>query len=207
MYVLIHDRVAGYFVFSDEVREESYEAIKVLKNIGIKNLLLTGDNELVAKKVSDELNMDGFMANVLPHEKLEKIGSLQSHGEFVAMTGDGVNDAPALAKANVGIAVGSGTDVAAETADIVLVNSNPRDIADLILFGRATYRKMIQNLWWAAGYNILAIPLAAGVLYNYGVMLSPAFGAVLMSLSTIVVAINAKLLDVKHGNQTVSNIS
>ncbi len=207
VYVLIHDRVAGYFVFSDEVREESYEAIKVLKNIGIKNLLLTGDNELVAKKVSDELNMDGFMANVLPHEKLEKIGSLQSHGEFVAMTGDGVNDAPALAKANVGIAVGSGTDVAAETADIVLVNSNPRDIADLILFGRATYRKMIQNLWWAAGYNILAIPLAAGVLYNYGVMLSPAFGAVLMSLSTIVVAINAKLLDVKHGNQTVSNIS
>ena len=189
---------AGYFTFSDQIREESYEAIRVLKNAGIKNLLLTGDNEIVAKKVSDELKMDGFIANVLPHEKLEKVESLQAQGEFVAMTGDGVNDAPALAKADVGIAVGSGTDVAAETADIVLVNSNPKDIANLILFGRATYRKMIQNLWWAAGYNIVAIPLAAGVLYNYGVMLSPAIGAVLMSLSTIVVAINAKLLEPKH---------
>lgn len=194
VYVLIDDRPAGYFTFADQIREESYEAIKVLKKAGIKNLLLTGDNERVAKKVSDELEMDGFIANVLPHEKLEKVESLQAQGEFVAMTGDGVNDAPALAKADVGIAVGSGTDVAAETADIVLVNSNPKDIADLILFGRATYRKMIQNLWWAAGYNIVAIPLAAGVLYSYGIMLSPAIGAVLMSLSTIVVAINAKLL-------------
>ena len=198
VYVLIDDKAAGYFTFSDQIREESYEAIRVLKNAGIKNLLLTGDNEIVAKKVSDELKMDGFIANVLPHEKLEKVESLQAQGEFVAMTGDGVNDAPALAKADVGIAVGSGTDVAAETADIVLVNSNPKDIANLILFGRATYRKMIQNLWWAAGYNIVAIPLAAGVLYNYGVMLSPAIGAVLMSLSTIVVAINAKLLEPKH---------
>lgn len=194
VYILINDKVAGYFTFSDQIREESYEAIKVLRNAGIKNLLLTGDNEGVARKVSDELKMDGFVANVLPHEKLEKVEALQAQGEFVAMTGDGVNDAPALAKADVGIAVGSGTDVAAETADIVLVNSNPKDIADLILFGRATYRKMIQNLWWAAGYNIVAIPLAAGVLYNFGVMLSPAVGAVLMSLSTIVVAINAKLL-------------
>jgi Cu2+-exporting ATPase len=198
VYVLIGDKAAGYFTFSDQIREESYEAIRVLKNEGIKNLLLTGDNEMVAKKVSDELKMDGFIANVLPHEKLEKVESLQAQGEFVAMTGDGVNDAPALAKADVGIAVGSGTDVAAETADIILVNSNPKDIATLILFGRATYRKMIQNLWWAAGYNIIAIPLAAGVLYNYGVMLSPAVGAVLMSLSTIVVAINAKLLQRQH---------
>jgi Cu2+-exporting ATPase len=198
VYVLIDDKAAGYFTFSDQIREESYEAIRVLKNEGIKNLLLTGDNEMVAKKVSDELKMDGFIANVLPHEKLEKVESLQAQGEFVAMTGDGVNDAPALAKADVGIAVGSGTDVAAETADIILVNSNPKDIATLILFGRATYRKMIQNLWWAAGYNIIAIPLAAGVLYNYGFMLSPAVGAVLMSLSTIVVAINAKLLQRQH---------
>lgn len=195
VYILIDNSVAGYFMFTDEVRDESYEAIRILKDEGIKNLLLTGDNEIVAKKVSDQLQMDGFIANVLPHEKLEKVASLQAQGEFVAMTGDGVNDAPALAKADVGIAVGSGTDVAAETADIILVNSNPKDIANLILFGRATYRKMIQNLWWAAGYNILAIPLAAGVLYNYGIMLSPAVGAVLMSLSTIVVAINAKFLE------------
>jgi Cu2+-exporting ATPase len=156
--------------------------------------LLTGDNEKVAKKVSDELKMDGFLANVLPHDKLEKVKELQEKGEYIAMTGDGVNDAPALAQADVGIAVGSGTDVAAETADIILVNSDPKDIANLILFGKATYSKMIQNLWWAAGYNIIAIPLAAGVLYQWNIMLSPAVGAVLMSLSTIVVAINAQLL-------------
>lgn len=194
VYIIIDDRVAGYFTFSDQIREESFEAIKVLKDAGIKNLLLTGDNEKVAKKVSNKLSMDGFLANVLPHDKLEKVKELQQKGEFVAMTGDGINDAPALAQADVGIAVGSGTDVAAETADIILVNSNPRDIADLILFGRATYNKMIQNLWWAAGYNIIAIPLAAGVLYSWNILLSPAIGAVLMSLSTIVVAINAKLL-------------
>ena len=194
VYVLISDRPAGYFTFEDQIREDSFSAIQILKEHGIKNLLLTGDNELVAKKVSDELKMDGYIANVLPHEKLEKVQELQTQGEYVAMTGDGVNDAPALAKANVGIAVGSGTDVAAETADIILVNSNPKDIATLILFGRATYRKMIQNLVWAAGYNIFAIPLAAGILYKWGVMLSPAVGAVLMSLSTIIVAINAQLL-------------
>lgn len=194
VYILIDNVNAGYFTFSDQIREESFEAIQLLKEKGIKNLLLTGDNERVAKKVSDELQMDGFLANVLPHNKLEKVSELQKKGEFVAMTGDGVNDAPALAQADVGIAVGSGTDVAAETADIILVNSNPKDIANLILFGRATYNKMIQNLWWAAGYNILAIPLAAGVLYKWNIMLSPALGAVLMSLSTIVVAVNAQLL-------------
>ena len=138
--------------------------------------------------------MDGYFANVLPHEKLEKARELQGQGEVVAMTGDGVNDAPALAQADIGIAVGSGTDVAAETADIILVNSNPQDIASLILFGKATYRKMIQNLIWATGYNLVALPLAAGVLYSQGIMISPAVGAALMSLSTIIVAINAQLL-------------
>ncbi len=194
VYILIENEVAGYFKFSDQLRESSFEAIQILKEAGIKNLLLTGDNEKVAKKVSDELKMDGFLANVLPHDKLEKVKELQEKGEYVAMTGDGVNDAPALAQADVGIAVGSGTDVAAETADIILVNSDPKDIANLILFGKATYNKMIQNLWWAAGYNVLAIPLAAGFLYKWDIMLSPAIGAVLMSLSTIVVAINAQLL-------------
>ena len=138
--------------------------------------------------------MDGYLANVLPHEKQEKVKEFQSKGEVVAMTGDGVNDAPALAQADVGIAVGSGTDVAAETADIILVNSDPKDVVNVIAFGRATYRKMIENLVWAAGYNIIAIPLAAGVLYSLGFVLSPAMGAVLMSLSTIIVAINAQLL-------------
>lgn len=194
VYVLLEKEVIGMISFSDQIRESAFEAIHTLGNAGIKNLLLTGDNEAVAKKVSDELAMDGYLANVLPHDKLKKVEELQKKGEFVAMTGDGVNDAPALAQADVGIAVGSGTDVAAETADIILVNSDPKDIANLILFGKATYAKMIQNLWWAAGYNILAIPLAAGVLYRWDIMLSPAIGAVLMSLSTIVVAINAQLL-------------
>lgn len=201
VYILNNNEVIGYFTFADQIRESSFEALQALKNTGIKNLLVTGDNERVAKKVSDELQMDGYMANVLPHEKLEKVQELQSKGEYVAMTGDGVNDAPALAQANVGIAVGSGTDVAAETADIILVNSDPNDIASLILFGKATYKKMIQNLWWAAGYNILAIPLAAGILYNWGIMLSPAVGAVLMSLSTIVVAFNASSLKFNKQDQ------
>jgi len=192
VFVVIDDRVAGYVSLADEIRPESAEAVETLHRQGIKTLLLTGDNSTVAKSVADTLKMDGFIAEVLPHQKLEKIKALQDSGEFVAMTGDGVNDAPALAQADVGIAVGSGSDIAAETADIVLVNSNPRDVVNLILFGKATYRKMMQNLAWATGYNVVALPLAAGVLYNAGVLLSPAVGAVLMSLSTIVVAINAQ---------------
>ena len=161
--------------------------------------MATGDNEKTARAVSEKLGLDGYYAEVLPHQKVEIVEELQRKGEFVAMTGDGVNDAPALAKANVGIAVGSGTDVAAETADIILVNSNPKDIANLILFGKATYNKMIQNLIWATAYNVVAIPLAAGVLYSSGFVMGPAVGAVFMSLSTIIVAINAQLLKRKKG--------
>ena len=148
--------------------------------------------EKVAKDVADKLGLDDYMTEVLPDQKQDKIKELQAKGEFVAMTGDGVNDAPALAQADVGIAIGSGTDVAAETADIVLVDSNPKDIANLILFGKATYRKMIQNLAWATGYNIVALPLATGFIPGF--MISPAFGAALMSISTIICAVNAQLL-------------
>ncbi|SFD49361.1 Cu2+-exporting ATPase [Chitinophaga sp. CF118] len=197
VFVIVNNQLAGYIALSDEIRPESAEAIKILKRNNIKSILLTGDNNKVAKSVSETLGMDSFIAEVLPHQKLEKIKELQSKGEFVAMTGDGVNDAPALAVADVGVAVGSGSDIAAETAGIVLVNSNPKDIVSLVLFGKATYRKMIQNLIWATGYNVIALPLAAGVLYKQGVWLSPAAGAVLMTVSTIVVAINASLLKVK----------
>jgi len=197
VFVIVNSELAGYIALSDEIRPESAEAIKTLKQEKIKSILLTGDNSKVAASVSKTLGMDSFIAEVLPDQKLEKIKELQSKGEFVAMTGDGVNDAPALAQANIGIAVGSGSDIAAETAGIVLVNSNPKDIVNLILFGKATYRKMIQNLIWATGYNVVALPLAAGVLYNQGIVLSPAAGAVLMTVSTVVVAINASLLKVK----------
>ena len=197
VFVLIESGLAGYIALSDEIRPESAEAIKTLKQENIKSILLTGDNNKVAASVSKTLGMDSFIAEVLPHQKLEQIKELQAKGEFVAMTGDGVNDAPALAQADIGIAVGSGSDIAAETAGIVLVNSNPKDIVSLILFGKASYRKMIQNLIWATGYNVVALPLAAGVLYNQGIVLSPAAGAVLMTVSTVVVAINASLLKVK----------
>jgi Cu2+-exporting ATPase len=200
VFVIANNAIVGYIALSDAIRPESAGAIKTLKENKIKSILLTGDNNKVAKSVSETLGMDSFIAEVLPHQKLEKIKDLQSKGEFVAMTGDGVNDAPALAMADVGIAVGSGSDIAAETAGIVLVNSNPEDIVSLILFGKATYRKMIQNLIWATGYNVIALPLAAGVLYKQGILLSPAAGAVLMTVSTIVVAINASMLKVKRAS-------
>lgn len=197
VFVLVDNKVAGSIALSDTIRPESHQAIKALQKRGIKCWMLTGDNRETAEAVSKELGMDGFFAEVLPDQKQEKIKELQQQGEYVAMTGDGVNDSPALAQAQIGIAVGSGTDIAAASADIVLVNSNPLDITALILFGRATYRKMVQNLIWATGYNVIAIPLAAGVLYNAGIVLSPEVGAILMSLSTVIVAINAKLLRVK----------
>jgi len=197
VFVIVDQALAGFIALSDAIRPESADAIKTLKENHIKSILLTGDNNKVAKNVSVTLGMDSYIAEVLPKQKLEKIRELQVAGEFVAMTGDGVNDAPALAQADIGIAVGSGSEVAAETAGIVLVNSNPKDIVSLILFGKATYRKMIQNLIWATGYNVIALPLAAGVLYRQGVLLSPAAGAGLMTVSTIVVAINAGLLKIK----------
>jgi len=194
VFVMTDEKLIGFIALADEVRPESKGAIESFRQNGISVLMATGDNKKVAMAVADQLGLDGFYAEVLPHQKVEIVKELQQKGEFVSMTGDGVNDAPALAQADVGIAVGSGTDVAAETADIILVNSNPRDILNLILFGKATYKKMIQNLAWATGYNALAIPLAAGVLYNTGFVLDPAVGAVLMSLSTIIVAVNAQLL-------------
>ena len=205
VFVLVEDQLAGYIALADQIRPESADAIKVFKNNGIKVMMATGDNETVAKAVANELGLDGYYSEVLPHQKVDIVKELQGKGEFVAMTGDGVNDAPALAQANVGIAVGSGTDVAAETADIILVNSNPQDIAHLILFGKATYRKMIQNLIWATGYNAFAIPLAAGVLYSSGFVLGPAVGAVFMSMSTIIVAINAQLLKGKMKKSSETN--
>jgi P-type Cu2+ transporter len=198
-YILIDNETAGIITLADSIRETSSEAVARLREMNIKSFLLTGDNDKIAAAVSGKLGMDGYLANVLPHDKQEKVKALQDKGEFVAMTGDGVNDAPALAQADVGIAVGSGTDVAAETADIILVNSDPNDVVQMIAFGKATYRKMIQNLAWAVGYNIIAIPLAAGLLYPHFV-LSPAMGAVLMSLSTIVVAINAGFLKNRFGS-------
>ncbi len=195
-FVLIDNKPAGIITLADSIREGSQHAIDDLKKMNIKSFLLTGDNEKIAAAVSNQLGMDGYLANVLPHQKQEKLKEFQDKGETVAMTGDGVNDAPALAQADVGIAVGSGTDVAAETADIILVNSDPKDVAKMIDFGKRTYSKMVQNLIWAVGYNVIAIPLAAGVLFPKFI-LSPAMGAVLMSVSTIVVAINASLLKLK----------
>lgn len=205
VFVIINNELAGYIALSDEIRPESAEAIKTLQENHIKSILLTGDNIKVAKSVSDKLGLDSFIAEVLPDQKLEKIKELQSKGEFVAMTGDGVNDAPALAQADVGIAVGSGSDIAAETAGIVLVNSNPKDIVNLILFGKATHRKMIQNLIWATGYNIVALPLAAGILYSWKILLTPAMGAVFMSVSTVIVAVNAGMLRLKDEFKSDSN--
>lgn len=194
VFVLIDDELAGFIALADQIRPESAPAIRTLHENDIKTVILTGDNQSVAASVSRELNIDDFFAEVLPDQKLDKIKELQEKGAYVAMTGDGINDAPALAQADIGIAVGSGTDVAAETADIILVNSNPKDIVHLILFGKATYRKMVQNLIWATAYNVVAIPLAAGVLFSWGIMISPALGAALMSLSTVIVAVNAQLL-------------
>jgi Cu2+-exporting ATPase len=196
VYVLRDGEAIGALALTDVIRPESKEAIETLHRLGIDAVMLTGDNERVARWVANELDLDRVIAEVLPDEKSTVIEDLQDEGRVVAMTGDGVNDAPALATADVGIAIGAGTDVAVETADIVLVDSDPRDAVDVIRLAKATYRKMIQNLWWATGYNVFAIPLAAGAGVGFGILLSPAAGAVLMSLSTVIVAVNARYLRV-----------
>lgn len=194
IFVLLDDELIGMIALADIIRESAKDAISELKKNGIHTIMLTGDNEKVAHWVAKQLDIDEVYAEVLPDDKADKVKEIQENGWKVAMTGDGVNDAPALATADLGIAIGAGTDVAMETADVLLVKSDPKDVVDLIDISKKTYRKMVQNLWWASGYNILAIPLAAGVLAPIGIILSPAVGAVLMSLSTIIVAINAKLL-------------
>nr|WP_258096750.1 copper-translocating P-type ATPase [Salinibacter sp. 10B] len=198
VFVIIDEKLEGAVALADIIREESREAIRVLKDMGIQVMMLTGDNRQVAEWVAGELALDDYFAEVLPDEKADKVKEVQSRGLTTAMVGDGVNDAPALATADVGIAIGAGTDVAVETADIVLVRNNPQDVTSILKLAQSTYNKMVQNLWWAAGYNIFAIPVAAGVLYGWGILFGPAVGAALMSLSTVIVAINARLLTVER---------
>ncbi|MCD6359792.1 MAG: HAD-IC family P-type ATPase, partial [Armatimonadetes bacterium] len=200
VYVLDGSEVIGALALADVIREESREAIAALKREGIQAMMLTGDNEDVASWVAEELGLSEYFAGVLPEQKADRIRQIQQRGLMVAMVGDGVNDAPALAQADVGVAIGAGTDVAVETADVVLVKNDPRNVSDMLALSRATWRKMVQNLIWATGYNVFAIPLAAGVLAGYGIVLSPAAGAVLMSLSTVIVAVNARLLRMPKRN-------
>ncbi|MDH7607147.1 MAG: copper-translocating P-type ATPase [Candidatus Bathyarchaeota archaeon] len=194
VFTVVDGKLAGAFALADVIREESYEAVKKLKERGLKVYMLTGDSEEVAKWVAKELGINDYFARVLPDKKAEKIRLLKEDGYRVAMVGDGVNDAPALVTADVGIAIGAGTDVAIESADIILVKNDPRDVVKLIDISSKTYAKMAQNLWWAAGYNIITIPLAAGILSGFGVNLPPAVGAIIMSLSTVIVALNSQTL-------------
>ncbi|MCK9586992.1 MAG: heavy metal translocating P-type ATPase [Methanothrix soehngenii] len=197
VFLLEEDRLVGAVALADMIRKESREAIEELKSMNINCMMLTGDNRFVARWVAEDLGLDDFFAEVLPHEKAQAIRNVQRE-YIVAMVGDGVNDAPALVQADVGVAIGAGTDVAVESADIVLVRNDPRDMANIIRLSKRTYSKMFQNLIWATGYNALAIPLAAGVLYGYDIILSPAIGAILMSASTVIVAINARLLEMQR---------
>jgi Cu2+-exporting ATPase len=196
VFLLEDERPVGALALADIIRKESREAISRLKSMSIRCIMLTGDNRFVAQWVAEEIGLDEYFAEVLPHEKADKIKEIQER-YTVAMVGDGINDAPALVQADVGIAIGAGTDVAVESADIVLVRNDPRDVADIVGLSRKTYTKMFQNLVWATGYNTFAIPLAAGVLIGYGILLTPAMGAVLMSASTVIVSINAKLLTLR----------
>ncbi|HZW03386.1 MAG TPA: HAD-IC family P-type ATPase, partial [Anaerolineaceae bacterium] len=194
VYLVVAGQVAASFALADVVRPESRRAVERLHEMGIEVAMLTGDSQAVAAAVAAELGIDTYFAEVLPEHKDQKVTELQRQGKKVAMVGDGVNDAPALTRADLGIAIGSGTDVAVESADVILVQSNPLDVVNIIELSRASYRKMQQNLIWATGYNVIALPLAAGVLAPWGIVLSPAVGAALMSVSTIIVALNAQLL-------------
>jgi Cu2+-exporting ATPase len=195
VYVLLDDRPIGAIALADVIRKESFDAVAQLKQMGIRCMMLTGDATAVARSVAQQLDLDDYFAEVLPDQKMQKVKEVKARGFTVAMIGDGVNDAPALVESDLGIAIGAGTEVAIESADIVLVRSDPRDVFAILALSRATYNKMVQNLLWATCYNSFAIPLAAGVAYNWGLLLSPAAGAALMSLSTVIVAINAKLLE------------
>ena len=194
VFVIENNKLLGFIALGDAVRETAKEAISTLKEMKIDSYMITGDNSRAAAYIAEQLNIDKVYAEVLPKEKAIKIDELHHDKKFVAMTGDGVNDAPALAKSDLGIAIGAGTDVAIETADIILVKSDPLDVVNILKLSRATYRKMVQNLIWATAYNIVALPLAAGIFYYQGIVISPAMGAVFMSLSTVIVSINARLL-------------
>ena len=200
VFVLVDDEPVGAIALADVMRPESFEAVSRLKEMGIQCMMVTGDAAPVAKSVAGKLGLDDYFAEVLPEQKVEKVREVKERGLNVAMIGDGVNDAPALVESDLGIAIGAGTDVAIESADIVLVSSDPRDVFAILALSRATYGKMVQNLFWATGYNTFAIPLAAGVAYGWGIVLTPAVGAALMSLSTVIVAINAKLLERARGS-------
>lgn len=194
VFILRDNKLLGFIALSDVARPTAKEAVDELKQMEVASIMLTGDNQRAADYVARQLDINQVFAEVLPGDKASKIDELHRDGRRVAMTGDGVNDAPSLAKADLGIAIGAGTSVAIETADVILVKSDPLDVVGILKLSRATFKKMVQNLIWATAYNVVALPLAAGVLYYQGVVISPAAGAVLMSLSTIIVAINARLL-------------
>ena len=194
VFLVIDESLAGAIALADKIKESAKETIDQLHKRNIKAMMLTGDNQKVADYVAQQIGIDEVYAEVLPDEKAKKVTEIKARGLVVAMTGDGINDAPALTEADVGIAVGAGTDIAMDSADIILVESNPKDILGIFSLSKKTFNKMVQNLIWATGYNVFAIPLAAGVLAPWGIVLSPAVGAILMSLSTIIVAINAQLL-------------
>jgi len=196
VFVLKNNELQGMIALADIIRESSYKVIKQLNELGIETIMMTGDNKRVANYVGDKLGLSQVIAEVLPHEKSKNVSELKKDGKRVAMIGDGINDAPALAESDVGIAIGAGTDVAIETADIILVNSNPVDVLNIIKLSKASHKKMVENFVWAAGYNVIAIPLAAGVLINQNILITPAIGAIVMSLSTIIVAINAQMLKI-----------